>query len=283
MTRHLSQIRSRPARSRIQSRKNGFSKIHRKRTISITKRKIIRAIHDRDGFGVIHCRSSGSGEGEEFSKSCGAFGGFGEVENGWVEAGSAEEADLGRDGAGGDEVVGWDGGEAVGGVVGGEGEVEGEEEGGDGGAVSGETGEDCGVKIRRVLGGNGLGNDAAKGVSYANHFRKVTKLSRSQHLDELMGNLDFQRSLDDIESIGRVGLSNPQTIVEESGVVVLSSNIHPTVSRSKVPIVSIKPNTMRQDLHLIRLGVIGRRAERSSNLVRAIDRLHAAHNVLHKR
>lgn len=154
-----------------------------------------------------------------------------------------------------------------------------------------------------------MGNDAAKGVSYANHFRKVTKLSRSQHLDELMGNLDFQRSLDDVESIGRVGLSNPQTIVavwkksismerhsacfaslleersdsQESGVVVLSSNIHPTVSRSKVPIVSIKPNTMRQDLHLIRLGVIGRRAERSSNLVRAIDRLHAAHNVLHKR
>lgn len=155
-----------------------------------------------------------------------------------------------------------------------------------------------------------MGNDAAKGVSHANHFRKLTKLSRSQHLDELMGNFDFQRSLDDIESIGRVGLSNPQTIVavwkksiismerhsacfaslleerrdsQESGVVVLSSNIHPTVSRSKVPIVSIKPNTMRQDLHLIRLGIIGRRAERSSNLVRAIDRLHAAHNVLHKR
>lgn len=151
MTRHLSQIRSSPARSRIQCRKNGFSKIHRKRTISITKRKIIRAVHDRDGFSVIHCRSSGSGEGEEFSKSGGAFGGFGEVENGWVEAGSAEEADLGRDGAGGDEVVGWDGGEAVGGVVGGEGEVEGEEEGGDGGAVAGETGEDCGVYLRDWL------------------------------------------------------------------------------------------------------------------------------------
>lgn len=151
MTRHLSQIRSRPTRSRIQSRKNSFSKIHRKRAISITKRKIIRAIHDRDGFSVIHCRSSGSGEGEEFSESCGAFGGFGEVENGWVEAGSAEEADLGRDGAGGDEVVGWDGGEAVGGVVGGEGQVEGEEEGGDGGAVAGETGEDCGVYLRDWL------------------------------------------------------------------------------------------------------------------------------------
>lgn len=151
MTRHLSQIRSSPARSRIQCRKNGFSKIHRKRTISITKRKIIRAIHDRDGFSVIHCRSSGSGEGEEFSKSCGAFGGFGEVENGWVEAGSAEEADLGRDGAGGDEVVGWDGGEAVGGVVGGEGEVKREEEGGDGGAVARETGEDCGVYLRDWL------------------------------------------------------------------------------------------------------------------------------------
>lgn len=151
MTRHLSQIRSRPTRSRIQRRKNGVSKIHRKRTISITKRKIIRAIHDRDGFGVIHCRSSGGGEGEEFSKSGGAFGGFGEVENRRVEAGSAEEADLGRDGAGGDEVVGWDGGEAVGGVVGGEGEVEGEEEGGDGGAVAGETGEDCGVCLRDWL------------------------------------------------------------------------------------------------------------------------------------
>lgn len=151
MTRHLSQIRSSPTRSRIQCRKNGFSKIHRKRTISITKRKIIRAIHDRDGFSVIHCRSSGGGEGEEFSKSGGAFGGFGEVEDGWVEAGSAEEADLGGDGAGGDEVVGWDGGEAVGGVVGGEGEVEGEEEGGDGGAVAGETGEDCGVYLRDWL------------------------------------------------------------------------------------------------------------------------------------
>lgn len=151
MARHLSQIRSGPTRSRIQCRKNSFSEIHRKRTISITKRKIIRAIHDRDGFGVIHCRSSGSGEGEEFSKSCGAFGGFGEVEDGWVEAGSAEEADLGGDGAGGDEVVGWDGGEAVGGVVGGEGEVEGEEEGGDGGAVARETGEDCGVYLRDWL------------------------------------------------------------------------------------------------------------------------------------
>lgn len=151
MTRHLSQIRSSPARSRIQCRKNGFSKIHGKRTISITKRKIIRAIHDRDGFGIIHCGSRGGGEGEEFSKSGGAFGGFGEVENGWVEAGSAEEADLGRDGAGGDEVVGWDGGEAVGGVVGGEGEVKREEEGGDGGAVARETGEDCGVYWRDLV------------------------------------------------------------------------------------------------------------------------------------
>lgn len=58
---------------------------------------------------------------------------------------------MGRDGAGGDEVVGWDGGEAVGCVVGGEGEVEGEEEGGDGGAVAGETGEDCGVYWRDWL------------------------------------------------------------------------------------------------------------------------------------
>lgn len=135
MSRSRSKESASPVITTVQHVQSSLGLVGWVRAVAKAEGQVVVAVHNRHRVGVVHRGLDDSGGREEFTESDGALGCFGEVEDGGVEAGSAEEADLVGDGGGGDEVAVGDvgGGEAVGGVLGGDSEVEALKESGHGG------------------------------------------------------------------------------------------------------------------------------------------------------
>ena len=92
------------------------------------------------------------------------------------------------------------------------------------------------TKSHWVLRGDALRDDTAEGVSRTNDLAEFVAgvHSSAQVLCQNVGNLSLHERLHNADGVGLGALANTETVVEESGVVVLSRNIDVAVSWCKV-------------------------------------------------
>lgn len=269
-------------RGRVESVDSSLSEVHGVTAVSEAERQISSTVDNGNRTGEVHGRRGDGGLSEKLTESDGALGGLTGSEDQRVEVGGAEETVLVADGGVVDEVTVVESSESVRLILRRDLQVQCGDESGDGGLIHREAGKDGSVESGGVHRSNRLSDGTAERVADTDDGAEVgaSELAVTERHGELVCDADLKRSLDDLDGVGGGGQTNTETVVAESSITLLDSVVDVAVARGKVPVVTVKANTVGEELNRARNSAVGWHTEGSTNTEVARDVVHASHNAL---